>query len=229
MNNFSSHNFCDLGVVCGRFGHEHLGHVSLFDVCQSLCKRTLILVGSAQERQTLRNPFSVETRIEVIKETYPGVPEDVLTIRGLNDLSNELDISADWGKYLKSQIEFHKHKFADLMVYGNDEFRSKWFAPEDMVGTGEHILARSTIPISGTQVRGLLVIDDESAWQKVTHPLIHGMYDRLRYELMSVPVYKDIYDSIRKTDLSLDSFMKVYKELEEIDKQEKLSAIQKKK
>lgn len=223
----SDYKFYDLGVVCGRFGHEHLGHVSLFDNCRSLCKRTLILVGSAQESRTLRNPFDVQTRIDVIRETYPGESEETLMIRGINDLTNEYDITADWGKFVKSEVEYHKHKFANLMVYGNDEFRSQWFAPEDLIGTAELIIPRSTIPISATMVRGLLTIGDESGWQKTTHTMIHGMYGRLRDELMSVPVYKEIYDQIRGTDLSLNNFMKVYKELEKKDKESKLAKLQK--
>jgi len=148
-------------------------------------------------------------------------------VRGINDLTNEYDITSDWGKFVKSEIEFHKHKFASLMVYGNDEFRSKWFAPEDLVGTAELIIPRSTIPVSGTQVRGMLTIDDETSWQKATHPLIHGMYKRLRDELMSVPIYKEIYNRIRTGDMSLDCFMNVYKELEQKDKESKLAELQK--
>lgn len=37
----SNHKFYDIGVVRGRFAHEQLGHVSLFDSCMSLFKRTL--------------------------------------------------------------------------------------------------------------------------------------------------------------------------------------------
>ena len=223
----SNYKFWDLGVVCGRFGHEQLGHVSLFDTCMSLCKRTLILVGSAQESGTLRNPFRVETRIDVIRETYPGISEETLMIRGINDLTNEYDVTSAWGKFVKSEIEHHKHKFANLMVYGNDEFRSKWFDANDLVNTAELVIPRSTIPISGTMVRGFLVTNNESEWQKATHPLIHGMYGRLRDELMSVPVYSDIYNEIRVGDLSLDSFMKVYKKLEEKDKNSKLADLRK--
>lgn len=223
----STYKFYDLGVVCGRFGPEHLGHVSLFESCRALCKRTLILVGSAQEAGTLRNPLRVETRIDVIRETYPGESEETFMVRGINDISNEYNINSNWGKFVKSEIEYHKHKFASLMVYGNDEFRSKWFAPEDLIGTAELIIPRSTIPISGTIIRGLMVIDDEATWQKYTHPLIHGMYKRLRDEIMSVPVYKEIYDRVRVTDLSLDSFMKVYSEFEKEDKETKLAKLKK--
>lgn len=221
----SNHKFYDLGVVCGRFGHEHLGHVSLFDTSMSLCKRTLILVGSAQEFGTLRNPFRLETRIDVIRETYPGESEEVLTVRGITDLTNEYDISSAWGKFVKSEVEYHKHKFANLMVYGNDEFRSKWFDPNDLIGTAELIIPRSTIPISATMVRGFLLINNETSWQKATHPLIHGMYNRLRDELMNVPVYKEIYDRVRVGDLTLDNFMKVYKEFEQEDKELKLAEL----
>ena len=224
MSNFK---FYDLGVVCGRFGHEQIGHVSLFRTCMALCKRTLILVGSSQEYGTLRNPFRVETRIEVIKETFPGETEDTLMIRGIRDLTNEFDITSDWGKFVKSEVITHKHKFANLMVYGNDEFRSKWFAPEDLIGTAELIIPRSTIPVSGTMVRGMLVIGDETGWQKSTDPLIHGMYSRLRDELMEVDVYQKIYDRVRVGDMSLDHFMKVYHELEEADRLEKLAELQK--
>ncbi len=223
----NDYKFYDLGVVCGRFAHEHNGHVALFENCMSLCKRVLILVGSAQEYGTLRNPFRVETRIDVIKETYPGIPEETLMIRGINDLTNEYDITYDWGKFVKSEIEHHKHKFANLMVYGNDEFRSQWFSQEDLVGTAELIIPRSTIPISGTMVRGMLVINDERSWQEATPPLIHSMYDKLRNELLDVDIYKQIYDRIRKGDMSLDSFMKVYKELEEADKVSKIATLAK--
>ena len=223
----SNHKYYDLGVICGRFGPTQIGHVSLFDTSLALCKRTLILVGSAQEYGTLRNPFPVETRIDLIKEIYPGESEQTLTIRGINDLKNEFNNTTSWGKYFKAQVISHKHKFADLMVYGDDNIRSSWFDAEDLVRTSTLIIPRTTIPISGTEVRGLLVIDDETAWQKVSHPFTHGMYERLREEIMNVPVYKEIYNSIYGGDMSLDSFMKVYKEFEIKDREDKLAQLQK--
>lgn len=222
--------YFDLAVICGRFGHETLGHKSLFDYGLTLCQREYIIVGSAQERGTLRNPFSVETRIDVIRSTYPGVPESRLMVGGLNDMTNELDVNEEWGKYLKAHIINQVHKFPNLMIYGNDEFRSKWFSAEDLVGTAELVLPRSTIPISGTEIRGMLVIDDEASWQKNTPQLIHIMYQRLRNELMAVPVYKEIYDKVRREKvMDLDAFMKVYKQYEEVDRQQKLAAIAAKK
>lgn len=218
----------DLGVVCGRFGHEQIGHKSLFDFGLKMCRRVYIIVGSAQERGTLRNPFSVETRIKVIKETYPGIQESRLVVAGLNDMTNELDVNEEWGKYLKEHIESKMHKFANLMIYGNDEFRSRWFASEDLVNTAELVVPRSTIPVSGTQVRGLLTIDAEREWQKCTPELVHYMYSQLRAELMGVSAYKEIYDIVRRGKvMDLDAFMKVYKTFEDEDKKKKLAELQK--
>lgn len=211
-----------LGVVCGRFGHEHLGHITLFDNCIALCEKTLILVGSAQESGTLRNPFTVETRIEVIRKSYPNISEDNLIIKGINDLTNEYDVTHNWGKYVKSEVERHMGRFADLLVYGNDELRSHWFDKKDLSNTAELIVPRTTFPISATVIRGFLTIGDKKAWMKVTSPLIHDMYEKLRKELMKVPEYKSIYDKISKTELSIENFITEYKLLEAKDKEMKM-------
>lgn len=223
MDKFS---YFDLAVICGRFGHEHLGHKQLFDFALDMSKRLYIIVGSAQERDTLRNPYSVETRIDVIRETYPGMSSERLIIGGLNDMTNELDINTEWGKYVKAHVINKTGKFANLMVYGNDEFRSKWFDGDDLIDTSEFVLPRSRIPISGTQIRGMLLLDNRQEWQKWTPDMIHSMYPKLREELMSVPVYRKIYDEVRQEKLmDMDAFMKVYKRYEEEDRQRKLAAI----
>ena len=54
-----------LGLVCGRFSHVQNGHLSLIDVSMCLAEKTLVLVSSAQEYGTLRNPFKAETRIRL--------------------------------------------------------------------------------------------------------------------------------------------------------------------
>ena len=212
----------NLGVICGRFGHEHLGHIILFDNCISLCKKTLILVGSAQESKTLRNPFKVETRIKLIKKTYPNIPEENLIIKGINDLTNEFDVTHNWGKYVKSEVERHMGQFADLIVYGNDELRNHWFEQKGLENTSLLVIPRTAFPISATVLRGLLTIDDKQTWMKYTSPLIHDMYDELRNELMLVPIYKSIYDKISKTEISLENFMFEYKILETKDKERKM-------
>ena len=187
----------DVGLIVGRFQHFHIGHKSLVENAFKLCDRVLILVGSAQESGTLRNPYLPSTRIDVIREIY-GRDNDILQVKELNDLTNENDITADWGRYVLKNVKTHIRKNPSLMVYGNDEFRSKWFDPEDIQDTAELVIPRSRIPISATKLREALVRDDFEYWSKFVDEKTHKMYDRLRKELLATDPYRQMYEELMK-------------------------------
>lgn len=65
----------DVGLVCGRFQTFHKGHEKLVDTGLLLCDRLLILIGSAQESGTERNPFNINTRTKILREIYGDRPE----------------------------------------------------------------------------------------------------------------------------------------------------------
>ena len=64
----------DVGLVCGRFQTFHKGHEKLVDTGLLLCDRLLILIGSAQESGTERNPFNINTRTKILREIYGDRP-----------------------------------------------------------------------------------------------------------------------------------------------------------
>lgn len=217
MNN----KFYKFGIVCGRFGHAHNGHKLLFDLCMNLCDTTLVLIGSAQESKTIRNPFSITTRINIINEMYPNIDNKHFIVHGINDLTNEYDLTTDWGKYLKNEVKNIYDQEIDLMVYGNDESRNTWFTPEDLKNTSSLIVPRKSNDISATMIRAFLVTDNKLEWEKNTPISIHKMYNDIRSEIMEVPIYKNIYDKISK-DSTIDNFLKIYKYYENEDKKLKI-------
>lgn len=180
----------DVGLICGRFQTFHKGHEKLFETGLLLCDRLLILVGSAQECGTERNPFNVNTRTKMIKEVYGDNPN--IMIYGLSDLTNEDDICIEWGKYLLDNVDHYIYKNPDVMIYGNDESRSGWFDKKDLKNTTELIINRTELPISATMLRQLMVMDDRKEWMKLVNPRLHKMYDELRRELMGVPFYQEM-------------------------------------
>jgi nicotinamide-nucleotide adenylyltransferase len=192
-----------------------------------LAEHTLVLVGSAQEYGTLRNPFDIDTRIRVIKTAHSSLPEDAFTVKGINDLKNELNNDYSWGDFVKSEVERHMGKFVDLIVYGNDPVKRTWFKPEDMYDTAEHFIPRGEQSLSSTLIRALLTIDDKGAWEKATSPKIHGMYEELRSKILAVPVYDEIYKEI-KSNPTLENFMRTYNVFMEIDRKKKVSDLEKK-
>lgn len=175
----------DIALICGRFQHFHIGHESLVETALKLCDRVLIFVGSAQEVATERNPYDIQTRIEMIKEIYG----DRVIVKPLNDLTNENDITTDWGRYVLANCDRTIFKKPEVMVYGNDESRSLWFDKEDIADVTEVIVNRHKIDMSATRIRQMLVEDNRKEWMKWVNPKLHKHYDRLRAELMAVPFY----------------------------------------
>ena len=108
-------------------------------------------------------------------------------------MTHEDEIGPEWGRYLLDNVDRYIYKAPELMIYGNDEARSKWFDPEDIRDTSEFIVNRGRIPISATMVREAMVFDKRKEWMSMVNPKLHKMYDRLRNELMTVPYYQDMF------------------------------------
>lgn len=189
----SSKNPYDISMLCGRFQLFHKGHQSLVDTALKMSDRILILVGSAQESATERNPFDIQTRIEMIREVYP---DSNVIIKPLTDLTHENDITTEWGKYLLKCTRQFIYKIPELMIYGNDESRSGWFSQDDIMDLTEIIVPRSRLPISGTMLREAMIMDDKETWFKYHSPKLHKYYDQLRGQLLEVDFYKKQFASM---------------------------------
>ena len=188
----------DVGLICGRFQTFHKGHEKLVETGLLLCDRLLILVGSSQECGTERNPLNINTRTKMLKAVYGDDPN--IMIYGLPDLTNENDIRPEWGRYLLANADRYIYKNPELMIYGNDESRSAWFAKEDLKYTTELIINRSELPISATMLRELMVKDERKGWMALVNPRLHKMYDEIRRELMSVEYYQNLAKQLNKED-----------------------------
>ena len=183
----------DIGLICGRFQTFHKGHEKLVDTGLMLCDRLLILVGSAQECGTERNPLNINTRTKMLKTIYGDNPN--IMIYGLSDMTNENDICPEWGRYLLDNVDRYIYKNPEVMIYGNDESRSSWFDKKDLKNTTELIINRSELPISATMLRKLMVEDKRKEWMELVNPRLHKMYDELRNELMTVEFYQKMKSS----------------------------------
>lgn len=188
----------DVGLICGRFQTFHKGHEKLVETGLLLCDRLLILIGSAQECGTERNPLNINTRTKMLRAVYGDTPD--IMIYGLPDLTNESDIRPEWGRFLLDNADRYIFKNPDVMIYGNDESRSAWFDKKDLKYTTELIVNRNELPISATDVRKYMVMDDRKAWMDCVNPKLHKIYDEIRRELMTVPYYKDLEKELRIHD-----------------------------
>ena len=182
----------DLGIMCGRFQHMHIGHENVVDTGFRLCNRILILVGSSQEKYTKRNPFDYDFRKKIIKSIYSDeFCVGNLIIVPLPDMTTDPeDISPDWGRYVLNIVKQEVGKLPDIMIYGNDEARSSWFDREDIKNMMEVIVPRSRINISATQMRQYLMDNNFESWKQYVNPKIVNKFNEIRNYLLDIEYYK---------------------------------------
>lgn len=177
------------GVICGRFQSFHKGHEKVIEKGIELCDNLLILIGSSQVSGTERNPFNITTRFNMLFKSYIDYPNVYIGV--ISDLSTEDDISPEWGEYFLNRVRYYIGRKPDVIIFGNDEERSKWFSDEQKQGIEEIVIKREELPISATLMREYIVENNKEEWMKYTNPNIHKMWDSLREELKSVPAYQD--------------------------------------
>lgn len=220
-----------LGFLCGRFQPPHSGHKLLIEIAAKHCDTVLILIGSAQESGTLRNPFSLETRIKMLKAMCRGILDSNIIIEGIDDLKNEYNDSYSWGDYLIQKIKEITGRFPDCTIYGDDSAvgitkRTSWYRDEDSERMEHYIIPRDDSLPSATLTRGILFLGDRESWKDSVDVSIVEMFEELREILLSVPVYSEMYQRLKAEDnLSLMGFKMLYEEAEEKNRLEKLKKL----
>lgn len=177
----------ELCLVLGRYNHFHNGHKMLVDMARVFSKKTLILIGSSNISGTVRNPYTAELRKKIINEIY-GNCNDVI-VSELEDLTDENDISFEWGDYLLENATKQANQKPDLMIYGKDESRKGWFREEAVKDITELVVSRNKIEVSATYLRRLIAKDDFENWCKFVPKELHKFYPELRENLLKIVEY----------------------------------------
>ena len=181
MNVFST------GVLVGRFQHIHIGHEKLINIGLSLCDKLLVFVGSADKIGTIRNPYEVEYRIELISRLYKKeIDEGRLIIKPINDLTNENDLTPCWGKYVIEEAKKELGQNVNCIIYGKDKNIFKCFPKDIVEDLTEIYVDRNTLNISATKIREFLINDDKENWKKYVNEILYDEYDVLRNKLLNI-------------------------------------------
>jgi bifunctional NMN adenylyltransferase/nudix hydrolase len=188
-----------LGFIVGRFQHLHKGHEKMINTALATCDRVLLVVGSSQESGTIRNPFTLKTRMDVIRKVYHlDIHNEKLLLGHIDDMTNENDVCHEWGDFVLHKIDMWTQHYGlsykvDCMVFGNDEGRMDWFRKEVADNVNQIIFGRNEYAISATKMRQHLVNGDYDSWRDdVSHVLDDYWYKRLQSELLEIPYYKEL-------------------------------------
>ena len=171
MNN--QKNFA-LGLVLGRFQPLHAGHEEIIRAALARCERVCVLVGSAQEAGTEKNPFGYALRSELLTAVFGGE----ISVFSLPDAG--LGNNSAWGGYVLQRARECMGACPDLIVSGEEQRRESWFSPQVRAGEITELYVPKTVAISAERMRAFLREDDVASWQKYTHPCLWPRYEALR-------------------------------------------------
>ena len=167
-----------LGVIVGRFQCIHAGHEMMIDTALSVCDEVAVFIGSSQESGTNKNPFTYETRLEMLRRIYG----DRIKIYPLPDAG--LGNCASWGEYVVENVVRRTGRRPDLSVSGKEERRASWLDGESGESIAE-LYVPKTVAMSASQMREFFASDDRESWQSFTNHALWDMYGELREAVLS--------------------------------------------
>lgn len=138
------------GLYIGRFQPIHIGHESVIRKMLDECEQIIIVIGSAQESGTERNPFTFEQRADLITNVfYRECLNGRISIIPLRDRYQPAN-DASWGDYVFQNVWDITHRVPDAVYEGEEEERNTWY---DNLDVDIVKVPRSEIPISATELR----------------------------------------------------------------------------
>ncbi len=160
-----------LGIIVGRFQVLHIGHEEMINKAIELCDTVGIFVGSSQESNTLKNPFSYDKRKEILQTLFGNKIE----VYPLPDIGVG-NVEA-WGEYVLSNVQEKFGRYPDLFISGKETRRNSWL--DESYNIAE-LFVPKTINISATNMIQFLLNDEESLWKQYVDPRLHSQYSELQ-------------------------------------------------
>lgn len=177
----------EFGLIVGRFQHIHIGHEKLINIGLKLCNKLLVFIGSANQKPSVRNPYTYEYRKSLIETIYKDeIEKGKLVIAPLNDWEDSSVLSPKWGEYVLDSAKEVLGQKPNCIIYGKDKDIFKCFAKETVKNLSEVYVDRNSLLISATKMRGFLTDDNKQEWMKYSNEKIHNKYDELKYKLEQV-------------------------------------------
>ena len=141
-----------IALFVGRFQPFHLGHLSVIKDILKENDKIIIVIGSAQESRTKKNPFSTEERKEMIERTLKALDIKNYEIFCARDFFND----NLWTENIKKHCKFDR-------AYSRNTHVLKCFK-EGGIKAKLHKLYNRDI-LSGTEIRKRMLEGKE--WEKL--------------------------------------------------------------
>lgn len=175
------------GVMLTRAQPFHKGHMDVVNQILKENEKCLIIIGSANKKDTKRNPLSVEDRIRMIKQVLDlhNLGSTRVSILSLCDWSMEdaYQYAQEWENFLYYNIVNAIQQKEFTFYYNDDpETVKKWFNQD----IRKRISIRSSIrerDVSGTKIRDAVLSRNTVYLEEMLDPPILKELDYIYYVL----------------------------------------------
>lgn len=205
-----------LSVYIGRFQPFHVGHKSIVEHALAQSERVLILVGSANNSGTVKNPLSYETRSDLIKKCLSDEYGERVIVAPLNDIftSDEL-----WVNQVTVRIDQQKRALeiadSDICLVGFNKDASSYylemFPHLNHIFIGEPLLIDGRV-LSSTDVRNEVYGRTSTAASTILRSIPAKILDDTVLALRDIKAFRDEFEteSVDKNVLLLSTKPAIY-------------------
>lgn len=191
------------GVFLARMQPVHNAHLYLINKALEENDKVLIVLGSENKADTLRNPYNIVLREQMLRECFDKSQNEKLTIVTLPDWSMEGDVSnvEIWGRYFYYNVvsRIGQKKFS-LYYSDSPSILDSWFANTEVREYITYKLSeRSQLfdGLSATKIRQAFIDNDVEYIKKYCPASVVNRFDYL------ASYYKDVTDN-PKADFSME-------------------------
>jgi nicotinamide-nucleotide adenylyltransferase len=162
------------GLTIGRFQPFHKGHRYLIRKMLNECDKITVLIGSSQEYDTEKNPFTLEDRKEMISNVFDtDIKNGRLSVSGIEDI-NDME---RWADYTLSRF---KNDLVDIYYAGSEEDLNcfKKIKNLKLKNINRVEVSKDNNFKSGTEIRKL-IYDKNIEWKKYVPKANWGLIRRI--------------------------------------------------
>lgn len=160
----------DVTVYIGRFNPFHLGHAYVLEQALKTSKLVIVLVGSAGQARSPKNPFTIEERDQIIDSWYSMTKRankefgELIVLPVRDFASNNVWIKSVQHTVKRAMTKFCRERdciLTDVYITGSDRDDSTWYLhafpqwKQNLIPAMSHEPGRDT-DLSATSVRKIL-------------------------------------------------------------------------
>jgi len=174
-----------IGVFLARMQPLHNAHLWLIDKALEENDKVLIVLGSENKVDMLRNPYNIKLRMKMLRECYDTRQNRKLSVMTLPDWSMESDTESDkiWGRYFYYNVVAKLGQKRFSIYYSDDvAFLDSWFKDTEVY---EYITYRNFERanmfegLSATKIRNAFINRDKEYVAKYCPPSVLSRFDEL--------------------------------------------------